>query len=76
MKDYDGFLKDLSTLISYESVQGEKMAGAPFGTEVKKALRSFLDLAQSFGFETVNYDDYIGEAVYGDLKKGCEKREG
>ena len=37
----------------------------PFGKETADCLQFFLDLAKSFGFETKNYDNYIGEVVFG-----------
>ena len=38
----------------------------PFGKEVYDALKFTLDLAEKLGFETKNYDNYIGEAIWGD----------
>ena len=37
----------------------------PFGKETADCLAFFLDLAQSFGFEVHNYDNYVGEVVFG-----------
>lgn len=65
MKDYEQFLTALTKLISYKSVLGEQTDDAPFGNQVKDALIYFLDLANSFGFETINYDNYAGEVVFG-----------
>lgn len=39
--------------------------GAPFGLGVKGALCHALELAESFGFDTVNYDGYVGCVDYG-----------
>ena len=66
MKNSDGFIKNLGELIAIESVEGEAEQGAPFGKNVKRALTWFLNLAESFGFKTVNYDNYAGEIVYSD----------
>ena len=55
-------------LLSIESVKGTPANGAPFGYAVRKALDYTLDLAKSFGFETKNYDGYIGEVIYGEGK--------
>lgn len=60
------FYNDLKNLLSINSVKGNKTPSAPFGEGVKNALRFFLELAASFGFETINYDDYCGEVVYGE----------
>ncbi|MBQ8374745.1 MAG: Sapep family Mn(2+)-dependent dipeptidase [Clostridia bacterium] len=38
----------------------------PFGKETADCLQWFLSLAESFGFETKNYDNYIGEVVFGE----------
>ena len=60
------FLKSLSTLLSFNSVENEKGEGMPFGEQINNALNFFLSLANSFGFETINYDGYAGEVVFGD----------
>ena len=65
MKDYDNF-EALCALLEIESVKGEPTFNAPFGENVKKALEFTLNLAKSLGFETKNYDNYIGEVYYGE----------
>ncbi len=57
---------NLNALLSIDSVKSEKTPSAPFGEGVKAALRFFLGLAESFGFDTVNYDDYCGEVTFGE----------
>ncbi len=37
----------------------------PFGKETADCLQYFLSLAESFGFTTHNYDNYVGEVVFG-----------
>lgn len=37
----------------------------PFGKETADCLQYFLDVASSMGFTTKNYDNYVGEVVYG-----------
>ena len=64
--NYQNFFQDLKKLISFKSVQSSPSPNAPFGEENKKALEFFLSLAESFGFQTVNYDNYGGEIVVGD----------
>ena len=66
MKKYRDFMNDLSELIAIKSVEGAPEQNAPFGKEVKAALSWFLNKAESFGFKTINYDNYAGEIVYGD----------
>ncbi len=65
MNDYKKFIFDLEKLISFASVKGKKTENAPFGVENKNALDYFLGVACRMGFETVNYDNYIGEIVFG-----------
>ncbi|MBQ4165784.1 MAG: dipeptidase PepV, partial [Oscillospiraceae bacterium] len=71
IKDYiyshkEELLAALSRLIEIPSVKGEPVDGAPFGKETADCLAYFLRLAESFGFETHNYDNYVGEVVYGE----------
>lgn len=66
MKDYSLFLQRLEKLISFESVRGEPLPNKPFGSGVYDAYKYFMDSAAEFGFDTVNYDNYIGEAVFGE----------
>lgn len=65
MENYLEFLSDLENLIACESVLSDASKNAPFGIEVKKALDTFLNIASRMGFETKNYDNYIGEVIYG-----------
>ena len=62
----ENFIKELSKLISYKTVLSQATPEAPFGEENKNCLKYFLELAKSFGFETKNYDNYIGEVIYGE----------
>ena len=63
--DYNLFKTQLSTLVSYNSVQGPKQQNAPFGEQTRQCLDSFLNFAQQFWFETKNYDGYAGEVIFG-----------
>lgn len=66
MEKYLELVKEnLKKLISFPSVQGEPEEGKPFGKAVADALEFTLSLARELGFETKNYDNYIGEAIYG-----------
>ena len=58
-------LYSLKNLIAVPSVKSEPTKTAPFGENIKKCLINFLNLAKSLGFETINYDNYIGEVVFG-----------
>ena len=66
MKNYAEYIENLKTLISFKTVDAPAEENAPFGKENFKALNFVLDLAKSFGFETVNYDNYAGEIVFGE----------
>ena len=65
MENFEKMKESLKTLVSFPSVQCEATENKPFGEGVYNALKYFLDLAGSFGFETINYDNYIGEVVFG-----------
>lgn len=64
LKEFDAMKETLKQLCSIPSVQGEPEPGMPFGKEVYRALDYFLGLGKRMGFETVNYDGYIGEIVW------------
>ncbi|MBQ3165907.1 MAG: dipeptidase PepV, partial [Clostridia bacterium] len=63
--DKKAMLDQLCSLLKIRSVKSEALPDAPFGEGVKNALVYFLDLAASMGFKTVNYDNYIGEVIFG-----------
>lgn len=65
MKDYSLFLDLLKKLISYSSVKTAPQKGMPFGKPVYDAYSCFMDYCKDFGFDTVDYDGYIGEAIFG-----------
>ena len=65
MQNFNDFISRLQKLIAFKSVKGVKEEGAPFGKEVANALNYFLQQAKEMGFETKNYDNYIGEITYG-----------
>ena len=58
-------LYSLQNLIKIKSVEGEKTNAFPFGEGPAKCLNAFLSIASEMGFETVNYDNYIGEVIFG-----------
>ncbi len=66
MENKDLFLKELAKSISYKSYQRPAKDGMPFGEGVDGALKHFLSLCSSFGFEVKNYDGYMGEAIFGE----------
>ena len=58
-------IKNVSDIIKFESYQQPAKEGMPFGEGVAKSLDYFLALANFFGFETKNYDNYVGEVIWG-----------
>ena len=58
--------KALKELIAIPSVFGDKSEDAPFGPGPKAALLKALDIADRLGFKTVNLDNKVGYAQYGD----------
>lgn len=68
MNNFENMKNDLKKLVSFPSVQEEAVDNKPFGEGVFKALEYFLSLAESFGFKTINYDNYIGEVDFGEGK--------
>ncbi len=65
---FEDIVKNLSQAVTYDSEQGEPKEGMPFGEENAKCLDFFLSLAEFMGFKTKNYDNYIGEAIWGEGK--------
>jgi len=53
-------------LLSIASVKDQPQDGAPFGKDVRRALDYTLSLAEQMGFETKNYDGYVGEVIFGE----------
>ena len=62
---FDEYILTLKSLVSFRSVSGEKTDGAPFGKDVRGALRFFLDTARDMGFTVTDYDGYAGEISFG-----------
>ncbi len=62
------FMSAFYELLKIKSVKDAETPSAPFGEGVKKALQYTLSLADSFGFKTINYDNYVGEIVFGEGK--------
>lgn len=64
----DEFMSAFFGLLKIRSVKDAPAPSAPFGEGVKEALLYTLSLAESFGFKTINYDNYVGEIVFGEGK--------
>ena len=65
-KLFEQTARSISKIIAFNSEKGAPKKGMPFGEETAKCLDYFLSLARSFGFETVNYDNYAGEVIFGE----------
>ena len=65
MNYFEECIKRISESVKYDSSQYPAKEGKPFGDGAADCLNHFLALAQSYGFETVNYDNYIGEVKFG-----------
>ncbi len=59
-------IKSIAESVRFDSSQAAPLPGMPFGKGAADCLAHFLRLAESMGFETHNYDNYVGEAVWGE----------
>lgn len=59
-------LKDIQKIVKIKTVKEESTVGAPFGLGLKKGLEETLKIAKGLGFKTVNLDNYIGYAEFGE----------
>lgn len=67
MENYlDEAVKAIAESIKFDSSLQEPLGGMPFGKGAADCLAHFLTLAESLGFETRNYDNYVGEAIFGE----------
>lgn len=62
----DEMLDGILQVVKIDSVKGDPLDNAPFGKGPKEALDKALEIAQQLGFETVNVDNYVGYATYGE----------
>ena len=62
------FVKDISDVCRIPSISYNRpeCANAPFGPACRDMLDKALEMSASYGFETRNYDNFCGSAVYGD----------
>lgn len=62
----DELIKSTQKVLQIKSVQEEAKPGMPYGEGPAKALACALDIAKSLGFKTVNVDNQVGYAEYGE----------
>ena len=59
-------VRAISDLVKTDSSLVKGTPEMPFGEGAAKCLKEFLSLAEGMGFETHNYDNYVGEVIYGE----------
>lgn len=65
---FDDIVRSTSEIIQFDSSLKPADGIYPFGKETADCLEYFLNLAKQMGFETHNYDNYVGEVVFGEGK--------
>ncbi len=68
-KYFDETVASVCEIIHFDSSLKPAQDGMPFGKETADCLAYFLNLAEKMGFETHNYDNYVGEVVFGEGKE-------
>ena len=68
-KYFDEIVNSTVDIIKFDSSMKEPDGEFPFGKEAADCLQFFLELASSMGFETHNYDNYVGEVICGEGKE-------
>ena len=63
----DEMIQTLQAWVSVPSLKSEPAQGAPFGTEVRRALELALKNAETMGFSTRNLEGYAGDVRMGKL---------
>ncbi len=63
---FDEIVQSVVDIIKIDSTRQAATENFPFGKGVADCLKHFLALAESFGFQTHNYDNYIGEVIFGE----------
>ena len=53
-------IEDVKKLVRIRSDRGEALPGKPYGEGPAEVLQAALELAESYGFHTTNYDNYVG----------------
>ena len=59
-------VRAISDLVKTNSALAKGTPRTPFGEGAAKCLADFLALAEGMGFETHNYDNYVGEVIFGE----------
>ena len=67
-KYFNDIVNSTVEILKFDSSLKAAEENCPFGKETADCLQYFLSLAESMGFETRNYDNYVGEVVFGEGK--------
>ena len=71
MNDYFiSSIEKIKELVKIKSVKTAPENDMPFGKGVYDALNKTLEIAKELGFEVKNYDNYVGEVIFGE---GCDE---
>ena len=65
-KYFNDIVKTTSEIIRFDSSLKPADGEYPFGKEAAECLEYFLNLASDMGFETHNYENFVGEVIFGD----------
>lgn len=63
---FDEAVKSICESVRFDSSLQKHTAKEPFGKGAADCLEHFLHLAETLGFETKNYGNYIGEVIFGE----------
>lgn len=63
------FLKDLAEMIAIDSQRGPAKEGLPYGEGPAEALAKTLEIAESYGLYTENWENYVGIIQLNDSKE-------
>lgn len=64
-KYFNDVVNSIVDVVKFDTSLKPATDGCPFGKETADCLQYFLTLAETMGFETHNYDNYVGEVVFG-----------
>lgn len=67
-KYFDQIVQSTVDILRFDSSLKPADGDYPFGEEAAACLQFFLKLADGMGFETKNYDNYVGEVIFGEGK--------
>ena len=65
-KYFNDIVDSICKTVRFDSSLKPAEGNCPFGKETADCLGYFLSLASEMGFETHNYDNYVGEVIFGE----------